>query len=258
MLLAGKIAIVHGASGPVGSAIARTFASEGAQVFAAGRSEAATRRVADEIVATGGQAVAVTVDSHDAEAIEACVRDVVRRTGRLDISVNATGIDDRQGTPLRDMAWEDFLAPVDTGLKSHFLIGTAAARYMTHQGSGVILTLSTSAAGLSSRDRRYHRTGGFGVACAAIEEFTRSLAAEVGPDGVRVVCLRPDALTETWGLAEDTSSATKDYMTAGTVLDRMPLLREVADAAAFAASDRAGALTGAILNLTCGSIMSSS
>ena len=118
--------------------------------------------------------------------------------------------------------------------------------------SGVILTLSSSAAALSGRDRRYHLTGGFSTACAAIEGFSRSLAGELGPHGIRVICLRPDAIPETWGGAH---TETRTYMENGTTLGRLPTLEEVANAAVFMASDRASAMTGTIANLTCGSIM---
>lgn len=123
---------------------------------------------------------------------------------------------------------------------------------MIKKGSGVILTLSSSAAALSGRDRRYHLTGGFSTACAAIEALSRSLAGELGPHGIRVVCLRPDAIPETW---PDTAIDAHGYMTAGTVLDRLSKLEEVARAAVFMASDHASAMTGTIANLTCGSII---
>jgi NAD(P)-dependent dehydrogenase (short-subunit alcohol dehydrogenase family) len=256
MLLSGKVAIVYGAAGNVGAVVARTFAAEGATVFLAGRSAGKVKRVAAEIVADGGTASAAEVDSTDRVAVETHLEHVVRQAGRVDISVNATGIDDRQGTPLLEMSYDDFQAPVDTGLRSNFVTGTVVGRQFSQQRSGVILTFSTSACGLSGRDRMFHRTGGFGVACAAIEEFTRSLAAELGRDGVRVVCLRPDALPESWGLAEGEPSVVGTYMSEGTVLGRLPTIQQVADTAAFAASDRAGAMTGAIINLTCGSTMS--
>ncbi|MBA3800596.1 MAG: SDR family oxidoreductase [Geodermatophilaceae bacterium] len=121
---------------------------------------------------------------------------------------------------------------------------------------GRILTLSTSAARLSGREQRFHATGGFGVACGAIETFTRVLAGEVGPRGVRVVCLRPDALPETWGLdrpIEETPHG--KFMTDGTVLGRMPRLAEVGDTAAPTASDRTSALTRTVVNLSCGSVL---
>jgi NAD(P)-dependent dehydrogenase (short-subunit alcohol dehydrogenase family) len=95
-------------------------------------------------------------------------------------------------------------------------------------------------------------TGGFSTACAAIEGLSRSLAGELGPHGIRVVCLRPDAIPETW---PEEPADVKAYMEAGTVLDRLPRLEEVARVAAFMASDHASAITGTIANLTCGSIM---
>ncbi len=150
------------------------------------------------------------------------------------------------------MPYEDFTLPVLTGVKTHFLTATAAARHMARQKSGVVLTLSSSAAGLSGRDRRFHLTGGFATACAAIEALSRSLAGELGPQGIRVVCLRPDAISETWP-AE--AGEVRAYMEDGTVLGRLPTLNEVANAAVFMASDRASAMTGTIANLTCGSIM---
>lgn len=139
-----------------------------------------------------------------------------------------------------------------TGTKTHFLTAIAAARHMVPKRSGVILTLSSSAAGLSGRDRRYHLTGGFSTACAAIEALSRSLAGELGPQGIRVVCLRPDAIPETWPTDHIES---RTYMENGTVLGRLPTLDEVANAAVFLACDRASAMTGTIANLTCGSIM---
>ncbi|PJJ71539.1 NAD(P)-dependent dehydrogenase (short-subunit alcohol dehydrogenase family) [Diaminobutyricimonas aerilata] len=254
MLLNEKVAVVYGAAGSVGSTIARVFAEESAVVHLVGRTRDSLDRVADDIRAAGHRAEVATLDASKPDEVDAHLESI----GRVDVTVNATSLHgELQGTPLREMDVEDYVLPTVTALRTNFAIGTAAARRMTAQGSGAILTLSTSASALSGRDRRYHATGGFGTACAAIEEFTRSLAGEVGPHGVRVVCLRPDALPESWGdPGELEDNETFHYMTAGTALDRMPTLRQVADAAAFAASDRAGAMTGAIFNLTSGSVMS--
>ena len=95
-------------------------------------------------------------------------------------------------------------------------------------------------------------TGGFSTACAAIEALSLSLPGELGPQGIRVVCLRPDAIPETWPTDHIES---RTYMENGTVLGRLPTLDEVANAAVFLACDRASAMTGTIANLTCGSIM---
>ena len=253
MLLKDKNAVVYGAGGSVGGAVTRAFAREGATVFLAGRTPEKLDAVAEEISAAGGAAEAAQVDALDRPAIEQHLDAIVRKAGRIDVSFNAIWIrGDLQGTPLIEMTSEDFTLPVLTGVKTHFLTATAAARHMARAGSGVILTLSSSAAGLSGRDRRYHKTGGFGTACAAIEALSRSLAGELGPQGVRVVCLRPDAIPETWPPGTDEP---RTYMEGGTTLGRLPTLAEVANAAVLMASDRASAMTGTVANLTCGSIM---
>lgn len=262
MLLTHKTAVVYGAAGKLGSAVASAFSREGARVFLAGRTLTSVQRVADEIIATGGVAEAAEVDALDKAAIERHLDAVIARAGAPDIVLNAIGIrGDLQGTPLVDMTLENFTTPVLTGITTHFLTATAAARHMAMRGSGVILTLSASSAGLSGRDQAFHSTGGFGVACSAIESLSRTLAGQLGPKGIRVVCLRSDAIPETWTWPVDSEKDRqeydrfKTYMEQGTVLGRLPVLREVADAAVFAASDRASAMTGTIMNLTCGSIM---
>lgn len=255
MLLKNKTAVVYGAGGKIGGAVARAFAREGAKVFLAGRSLPALDAAVLEIAATGGTAEAALVNALDPDAVTKHLDTIVEEAGRIDISFNAIGIrGDLQGTPLLQMPLADFTTPVLTGIQTHCLTATAAARYMVQQNSGVIVTLSSSASRLSGRDRRFHSTGGFAVACAAIETFSHCLAGEIGPQGVRVVCLRPDAIPETWsGVASD--APVKAYMEQGTVLGRLPRLEEVANTAVFLASDWAGAITGATANVTCGSVM---
>lgn len=253
MLLSGKIAVIYGAAGSIGSAVARGFAREGARVFLTGRKQTSLETLAHEIREAGGLAEVALVDALDQTAIEAHLADVIAQTGRIDISFNAIWIrGDLQGTPLVQMPAEHFSLPIMTGVTTHFLTATAAARAMIKQQSGVILTLSASSSVLSGRERRYHLTGGFSTACSAIEGFTYSLAGEVGVHGVRVVCLRSDALPETWGTPAE---QIQQYMQAGTALGRLPSLNEVANTAVLVASDYASAMTGTIANLTCGSIM---
>jgi 3-oxoacyl-[acyl-carrier protein] reductase len=260
MLLKDKVAVVYGGGGKIGGAVARALSADGARIFLAGRTVDKLRRVADDIAAAGGTVDIAEVDALDGTAVERHMDQVIAAAGRIDVSFNAVWVrGDLQGTPLREMKVDDFTTPVWTAARTHFLTGTAAARHMVERGSGVVLTLSSTASGLSGRDRKYHKTGGFGVACAAIEEFTRSLAGEVGPFGVRVVCLRSDAIPETWSSEhQDPSAGPRAYMDQGTAMGRLPTLQQVADAAVFAASDRAGAMTGAIVNLSCGSVMSAS
>ena len=259
MLLKDKNAVIYGAGGNIGKAVAHAFARDGAKVFLAGRTRPKIEALAEEISVAGGAAEVAHFDALDPQAIEQHLDLIVKRAGGIDISFNAISIrGDLQGTPLIDMTCENFALPILTGVKTHFLTATAAARHMLRKRSGVILTLSTSAAELSGRDRRYHLTGGFSTACAAIEALSRSLAGELGPQGIRVVCLRPDAIPETWRVARDGArglAEVRTYMENGTALGRLPTLDEVANAAVFLASDRASAMTGTVANLTCGSIM---
>jgi NAD(P)-dependent dehydrogenase (short-subunit alcohol dehydrogenase family) len=267
MLLENKNAIVYGAGGAIGGAVARAFAREGARVFLAGRTLSTLDRVAEEISAAEGVAETAQVDALDEQAVEKHVGEVVEQAGSIDVSFNAISIRDVQLTPLVEMSREDFMSPILTGATAHFLTARAAGRRMVEQGSGVILTLSTSAASLSGRDRRFHLSGGFGVACAAIEALTKQLAAELGPRGVRVVCLRPDAIPETWpdefrdhvfdagDGAGRTGAEVRAYMEGGTLLGRLPTLAEVANVAAFMASDRASAMTATVANISSGSVV---
>jgi NAD(P)-dependent dehydrogenase (short-subunit alcohol dehydrogenase family) len=118
---------------------------------------------------------------------------------------------------------------------------------MTAGGSGVIIMLSTTAA----KESR-HQIGGFNLACAAIEALTRSLAGEVGRQGVRVVGIRPNFTPDTVpGMTgDDVPQLVKD-----TLIDRLPRLAEVGDTAVYVASAGAGAMTGAVVNLSCGAII---
>jgi NAD(P)-dependent dehydrogenase (short-subunit alcohol dehydrogenase family) len=259
MLLNDKIAIIHGAGGKIGSAVARQFAQDGAKLYLAGRTLAKVQAVADAIRAEGGSAEAAEVDALDEAQVRAHADAVVQKAGRIDVTFNAISIrGDLQGTRVIDMASDDVMTPIIVGARTHLLTAVAAARHMVKQKSGTILTLSSTGAHLSGRDQMKHSTGGFGVACTTIEALSRTLAGELGPHGIRVVCLRSDAIPETWPMApehEAMFTEFRSYMTAGTVLGRMPTLAELANGAAFAASDRATAISGAILNLTCGSVM---
>ena len=141
------------------------------------------------------------------------------------------------------------MAPVTDACRTHFITATAAARHMTAQGSGVIVLLSATAA-LESR----HQMGGFNLACACIEALTRSLAGEVGRYGVRVVALRPNFTPETVPVIPDDDTAQIAQLVGDTLLGRLPRLREVAGTAVYLASDAAGAMTGAVINLSCGAV----
>jgi NAD(P)-dependent dehydrogenase (short-subunit alcohol dehydrogenase family) len=165
-LLQDKNAVIYGAGGAIGGAVARAFAREGARVFLAGRTVARLDEVAEEIRSAGGLAETARVDALDEQAVEKHIGGVVEQAGSIDVSFNAISIRDVQLTPLVEMSREDFMSPIVTGTTTHLLTARVAARRMAERGSGVILTLSASAV------RAYVPgvyVGGFGVACAAIE-----------------------------------------------------------------------------------------
>lgn len=264
-MLENRTAIIHGGGGAIGGAAARVFAREGARVFLAGRSAAKLQAVADDIAAAGGVAEIAVVDALDQDAVEAHADAVAAKAGRIDIALNAVGFAHVQGRPLTELSYEDYAHPIIAYTRTHFLTGKAVSRHMVAQGSGVIMSLSTPGSRLA-----YPGVLGFAVTCSAIEAISRQLAAELGPSGVRVICLRPDATPETLAAGShagevfresaERSGMTVDQMLAGpgverTLLKRLPTLAQVAETAAFMASDRAGAMTGAIVNLTCGSLV---
>ena len=256
-LLEGKNAIVYGAGGGIGRGVARTFAREGARVFLAGRSRAPLERLADAIADDGGRAELAVLDALDERAVEEHARNVAERAGSLDVSFNLVSRGDVQGAPLVDMSLADVLAPVTTGLQTNFITARAAARLMTAQGSGVILALTSGTSSAAAS-----RMGGTGPADAATELLLRGQAAEAGPSGVRVVGIWTAGVPETFGLDDDANPARlQTGMSAEdierilgpmTMLGHAPRLQDVADTATFLASDRAGSITGTIVNVTCG------
>lgn len=263
-LLENKNALIHGGGGAIGGAIARAFAREGAKVFLAGRTLAKLEAVATDVAAAGGVAEIAQVDALDERAVNGHADAVAARAGRIDIAVNAVGILHVQGTPFVELSLEDYALPITAYTRTNFITAKAAARHMIQEGRGVILTLSTPGSRMTG-------TGflGYGVTCAAVEALSRLLAAELGPSGIRVNCLRPHAIPEAAAKGShsrdvfrpvaERAGLTVEAMLAGaadqTLLKRLPTLDEVAAVAAFLASDRAGAMTGTIANLSCGTLV---
>jgi 3-oxoacyl-[acyl-carrier protein] reductase len=256
MLLNGKTAVIYGAAGAIGGAVARAFAREGAKVFLTGRRLATLDKLADDISGSGGQVETAQIDALDEGAVEKHLDLISNTLGGIDISFNAVGFSEVQGVALIDLSLEDFLFPLRTWPQSNFLTSRAAARRMAARGSGVILMVMPPAAGAAL-------AGGFGAACATIESLFRTLAAEIGPKGVRVLCLQPNALPESAALQASFAQYARGAglepqeaiaaLASATFLRRLPTLAELGDIAAFLASDRAIAMTGQIVKADCGS-----
>jgi NAD(P)-dependent dehydrogenase (short-subunit alcohol dehydrogenase family) len=254
-MLTGRTAVIYGAGGGLGSHVARTFAREGARVALVGRTRSTLENVARDITAAGGTAEVAVLDALDESAVEAHVRSL----GGVDISFNLVSRGDVQGVPLVDMTADDLLRAVDTGLRANFVTARAAARVMIERGSGVILHLNSA-----SGDGAMPGMGSTGPADAATESFMRYLAAEVGPHGVRVCgiwtagvvdTLTREKLATVGGPDVPDVSAVERMISGMAALRRTPKAVDVAETAAFLASDRAAGITGTMTNVTCGLVL---
>ena len=261
MMLKDKVAVIYGAGGAIGGAVARAVAAEGARLFLTGRDLAPVEVVADEILAAGGSAEAAEVDALDEQAVDEHLQSVVDAAGRVDVSFNAVGIPDTTilGVPLVELDVEQFSLPIATYTRSYFLTARLAARRMVARRSGVIMRVTA----LHSRTG-IPLVGGYGPAMAAMEALTRDLSAELAPQGIRVVGLRPQGMPETGTLKEAFEPRAKasrmtweqfqELLAGRTHARRLMTLEELANVAAFMASDKASGMTGTTVNLTMGSL----
>ena len=261
MLLENKIAVIYGAGGAIGGAVARAFARDGATLFLTGRHRASIETVARDVVAAGGSAEAAEVDALDEQSVNRHLQSVIDTSGRLDISFNAVGIPNTKilGVPLVDLDVEQFLLPIAIYAKSYFMTARMAARRMVANRSGVIMTVTA----LHSRTG-IPLVGGYGPAMAAKEALTRDLSAELAPHGIRVVGLRPQAMPETPTIKDAfeprarasgmTWEQWQEFLASRTHARRLMSLEELAHMAVFMASDRASGMTGTIVNLTMGNV----
>jgi NAD(P)-dependent dehydrogenase (short-subunit alcohol dehydrogenase family) len=261
MMLQDKVAVIYGAGGAIGSAVARAFASEGAKLFLTGRLRAPVEAVAKDVVAAGGSAQAAEVDALDEQAVDQHLQSVTDQAGRVDISFNAVGIPDATilGVPLVELDLERFSLPIAAYTRSYFVTARLAARRMVPNRSGVIMTVTA----LLSRTGTPLQ-GGYPPAQAAKEALTRDLSAELAPHGIRVVGLRPNGIPETGTLKEAFEIRAKalgvtweqwqESLASRTHTRRLSTLTELANVAVFMASDKASGMTGTTVNLTMGSL----
>ena len=245
MLLDGKNALIYGGGGSIGGAVARAFGREGAAVFLAGRTQETLDPVADDVRSAGAKAETAIVDALDEAAVEAHADSV----GRIDVSINVIAHPYTHGTPFTDLTVDEFMAPPQVALRSNFITARAAGRRMAAQGSGAILFFG----GTGAPTTGYH-IGATQVAFDGMESLRRLVSAELGRQGVRAVSLVTGGVFDS--LAEDFPG--RDEIIAGaleqSMLPRTAGYDDVGYAAAFAASDRAGAITCATINISCGAI----
>jgi 3-oxoacyl-[acyl-carrier protein] reductase len=261
-MLTNKHAVIFGAGGAIGTAVAREFAAQGATVFLSGRHLASVEQVAEEIHQSGGIAYVAEVDALDEQAVQAYLDDVARQAGSIDILLNLMGPQSKDygnATSTLELPLEQFQLLLTTLVPSQFITARAAARHMVQQHSGVILFVT------SIPVRGFPNATAIGTAFGAMESLLRCLAADLSPKGVRVVGLRPGAMVETRTIQQSIENAvntlgfTKEQivstMEQATLLKRLTTVADTARLAAFLASDGARTITGAIVNASSGSVI---
>ena len=183
-----------------------------------------------------------------------------RVAGGIDISFNLIGLGGEQGQPLTAMTYESFALAIENAMRTHFLTATAAARLMEKRGSGVILALTAQVA-----RKPYVGSGGFGVACAAIEGTVAATRHRTRPAAefawsrcdLPVRPTRPASRQRSANMPRAAGVTLETFearIAEKTMLKRMPKMAEIANAAVLAASDHASSMTAAVLNCTCGEI----
>jgi 3-oxoacyl-[acyl-carrier protein] reductase len=247
-LLQDRTALVYGAGGPVGRAVAKGFAAEGANVYLAGRTQSKLDKVAGEIREFGGSAETAVVDALDEAEVDAFVEQVVKKTKRIDVSFNLISYGDVQ-QPLMEISAENFTQPITNATRTHFLTTRAAARHMIRQRSGVVLLFG------GSGPQTQPGLGGFKVALDAMEGLRRQWAIELGKRGVRVVTIVTGGIIETipWQMEGRDEIVQEIHRSAH--LNRTATLEDVGTVAAFIASDKARAITDATINISGGGIV---
>jgi NAD(P)-dependent dehydrogenase (short-subunit alcohol dehydrogenase family) len=242
-----KTVLVTGGSRGIGARTAAAFAAQGAKVCVVGRDHDALDRVDADLSSRGATVIAVAADVTDAAALASVREQVETRLGAVDVLAAFAG---GQGAPvptpeLTEQRWRQVL---DSELTSAFLTIQTFLPTMLERGTGSILTMSSSAGRQPSQANL-----AYGVAKAGLVMLTRQLAAEIGPQGVRINTIAPSTV-RTEKVAARMPSALQDQVAAMHPLRRLGTLDDVAQVALFLASDAAAWLTGLTIDVAGGRI----
>lgn len=232
--LTGRVALVTGAARGLGRAMAAGLIDHGARVWLVGRDAQALDRVVAEL---GPAAVACPLDVSDTAAASAALQRLHATEGRLDVLVNNVG--QRRRAPLTELPAEALRELLEVNLVSAWHLSREAAALMRMQGSGSLINV-TSIAGPIARagDAAYTTAKG------ALDAMTRALAAELGPQGIRVNAIAPGFFATEANAAMVADAGIQDWLSRRTSLGRWGTPAEVAGAAVFLASDAARYVTG--------------
>ena len=240
--LANKVALVTGASRGIGAAIAKRLATDGASVaitYAKGAQDAA--RVIDEIVAAGGEAVAIQADATDAAAVQSAVEEVISTFGKLDILVNNAGT--AIPKPFEETTLDEIDRVIDLNVRGVFIATRAALEHLPEGGRIISIGSCVGERAVTPGLVAYSATKG------AVKMFTQGLAREVGPRGITVNNIQPGPIDT------DLNPATDEWaepQLANTALNRYGRVEDIAPIVAFIAGPEAGYITGASLTVDGG------
>lgn len=245
-----RVALVTGSSRGIGAAIARAFAHEGACVAVHGRDATALATVDKTIRRDGGTVLTVTADVTRLDEIERMRDEIEARLGPVDILVANAGGNYAMPGPLEETPEAAWRATVDGNLTATFLTLRSFLPGMKQRRRGSIITISSAAA------RRGHARSpiAYAAAKAGIQIMTQHLAAQVGPDGIRVNCIAPETILTERNM-ERIPDDIKESMVSTHPLRRLGTPDDVARAAVFLASDEAAWITGEIIDVAGGAVM---
>jgi NAD(P)-dependent dehydrogenase (short-subunit alcohol dehydrogenase family) len=242
--LTGKVAIITGASRGIGAAAARTFAAAGATVVLAARDEQALAAVTEDIVASGGRALAVPTDVSDPACVECLIAQTLDAYGRLDAAFNNAG-DGHMPTPLADVAVDDFDRVVRVNLKGVFLCMKYEIPAMLKGGGGAIVNMSSSA-GL----RGVRGIAGYVASKHAIIGLTKVAALDYATRNIRVNAVAPGPiLTDRLAALEERG---RQQVASAVPMGRLGRPQEVAAIVAWLLSDRASFISGETISIDGG------
>ncbi len=243
MELTGKTALVTGAGRNIGRAIALALAAEGADVVVNVRANAADgEAVAAEIAAMGRQSLALLADVGNRAALEQLLDTALSRFGRLDIVVNNASV--RPHKPFTEMTYDDWRGVLATDLDAAFITARAAVPGMIEQGWGRIVNIG----GLQAHQGTH---GGAHISAAKVglEGFTRALATELGPQGIRVNCVVPGMIDTTREGATTTRAANR---LAGIPAGRMGRTADIANLCRFLCTAAGDYISGQTIHVNGG------